>query len=74
MIQHRIETEDLMLSITKNFATLFEQTHKKPRETLEPKPTKPMETFSFKPSNNLCLHCKSMTGLTSFEVYNSILV
>ena len=29
------ETQDLLLSITKNCETLFEQTHTKPQETLE---------------------------------------
>ena len=31
------ETEDLLLSISKNCETLIEQTHKKPQETLEVK-------------------------------------
>ena len=29
------ETEDLLLSITKNCETLIQQTHTKPKETLE---------------------------------------
>ena len=34
---------------------LFTQTHRKPEETLEFKFIKSRETFSFKPSINLCL-------------------
>ena len=35
MIKPKNETEDLLLSITKNCETLIEQTHRKPEETLE---------------------------------------
>ena len=49
MFRPRIETEDLLLSITKNCATLIKQTHRKAEETLEFKLIKPKETFSFKP-------------------------
>ena len=35
MIRPKNETEDLLLSITKNCGTLIEQTHAKPQETLE---------------------------------------
>ena len=49
MIRPKNETEDLLLSITKNCETLFEQTHRKPEETIEFKMTKPRETFHFKP-------------------------
>ena len=45
MITPKNKTEDLLLSMTKSFETLFEQTHKKPQETLEFKLTKPKETF-----------------------------
>ena len=49
MICPKNETEDLLLSITKNCETLIEQTHRKAEETLEFKMTKPRETFHFKP-------------------------
>ena len=70
MIRPKNETEDLLLSITKNCETLIEQTHKKPEETLEFKMTKPTKTFHFKPS----IHVKEnrMLGLVKLEVYNSI--
>ena len=35
MIQPKSETEDLLLSITKNYETLIDQTHRKAEETLE---------------------------------------
>ena len=70
MIRPKNETEDLLLSITKNCETLIEQTHRKPEETLEFKMTKPTETFHFKPS----IQAKEnwMLGLVNLEVYNSI--
>ena len=49
MIRPKNETEDLLLSITKNCETLIEQTHRKPQETLEFKMIKPRKTFHFKP-------------------------
>ena len=70
MIQPKNETEDLLLSITKNCETLIEQTHTKAEETLEYKMIKPRETFHFNPP----IHIKGdwMIGLTDLEVYNSI--
>ena len=47
MIRPKNETEDFLLSITKNFEMLTEETHRKPEETLEFKLTKPRETFHF---------------------------
>ena len=44
-IQPKIETEDLLLSITKNCEKFIEQTHRKAQETLEFKITKPRATF-----------------------------
>ena len=35
MIRPKNETEELLLSITKNFQMLIEQTHTKPKETLD---------------------------------------
>ena len=66
MIQPKIETEDLLLSITKNSETLIKQTHRK----AEFKLTKPKQTFHFKPFLNLGLDSNWMIGLISLEVYN----
>ena len=41
MIQPKNQTEDLLLSITKNCQTLIKQTHRKAEETLEFKMIKP---------------------------------
>ena len=70
MIHPKNETEDLLLSITKNCETLIEQTHRKPEETLEFKMTKPREIFHFKPP--IQIQGDWMIGLTNLEVYNSI--
>ena len=70
MVKPKNETEDLLLSITKNCETLIEQTHRKPEETLEFKMTKSRETFHFNPP----IQVKEdwMLGLVDLEVYNSI--
>ena len=70
MIRPKNETEDLLLSITKNCETIIKQTHRKPEETLEFKMIKPKETFHFK----LPIQVKGdwMLGLVNLEVYNSI--
>ena len=70
MIRPKNETEDLLLSITKNCETLIDQTHRKPEETLEFKMIKPRETFHFNPP----IHFKGdwMMGITDLELYNSI--
>ena len=70
MIRPTNEKEDLLLSLTKNCQTLFDQTHRKAEETLEFKMNKPKETFHFKPS--IQIQSSWMIGLTSLEVYNSI--
>ena len=70
MIRPKNETEDLLLSITKNCETLIEQIHRKPEETLEFQLTKPTETFHFKPSIQVKENC--MLGLVDLEVYISI--
>ena len=70
MIRPKNETEDFLLSITKNCETLIEKTHRKAEETLEFKMTKPRETFHFKPS--IQVKENWMIGLTDLEVYNSI--
>ena len=70
MIRPKNQTEDLLLSITKNCETLIEQTHRKPEETLEFKMVKSRETFHFKTP----IHVEGdwMIGLVDLEVYNSI--
>ena len=69
MIQPKDKTEDLLLSITKNCKTLIEQTHTKPKETLEFKMTKSRETFLFNPP--IQINGDWMIGLVRLEVYNS---
>ena len=69
-IRPKNQTEDLLLSITKNCAMLIEQTHRKAEETLEFKMNKSKETFHFKPS--IQIQGDWMIGLTDLEVYNSI--
>ena len=73
MFRPRIETEDFLLSITKNCEMLVEQTHTKPQETLCFKLMKPRRTFSFNPSNILGFDFKWMIGFTSIEIYNIFL-
>ena len=70
VIRPKNETEDLLLSITKNCETLIEQTHRKTEETLEFKMVKPRETFHFNPP--ILIKDNWMLGLTDLEVYNSI--
>ena len=70
MIRPKNETENLLLTITKNCETLIEQTHRKAEETLEFKMNKSRETFHFKPP--IQIKGNWMIGLTDLEVYNSI--
>ena len=70
MIRPKNETEDLLLSITKNCEILIEQTHTKPQETLEFKMNKSREIFHFSPP--IQIKGDWMIGLTDLEVYNSI--
>ena len=70
MIKPKTQTEDLLLSITKNCETIIEQTHRKPEETMEFKMTKSRETFHFSPS--IQVKGDWMIGLTDLEIYNSI--
>ena len=70
MIRPKNETQDLLLSITKNCETLIKQTHRKAEETLEFKMIKSRETFHFKPP--IQINGNWMIGLTDLEVYNSI--
>ena len=69
-IRPKNETQDLLLSITKNCETLVKQTHRKPEETLEFKMIKPRETIHFNPP--LSVEGDWMVGLVDLEVYNSI--
>ena len=69
-IRPKNQTEDLLLSITKNCETLIGQTHRKAEETLEFKMNKPRRTFHFKPP--IQIKGDWMLGLTDLEVYNSI--
>ena len=70
MIRPKNETEDLLLSITKNCQTIIKQTHTKPQETLEFKMIEPRESFHFKPP--IQVKGDWMLGLVNLEVYNSI--
>ena len=70
MIRPKNETENLLLSITKNCETLIEQTHRKSEETLEFKMNKSRESFHFKPP--IQVKGDWMIGLVDLEVYNSI--
>ena len=70
MIQPKNETENLLLSITKNCEMLIKQTHRKPEETLEFKMTKPRETFHF--TSPMEIKGDWMLGMINLEVYNSI--
>ena len=70
MIRAKNEIEDILLSISKNWETLIEQTHRKPEETLEFKLTKPKETFHFDPPVEVEEYW--MLELVDLEVYNSI--
>ena len=70
MVKTKNQTEDLLLSITKNCETIIKQTHTKSQETLEFKMIEPRETFHFKPP--IQIKGDWMIELTDLEVYNSI--
>ena len=70
MIKPKNQTEDLLLSITKNCETLIKQTHRKTEETLEIKMNKSRETFHFTPS--IQIQGSWMLGLVNLELYNSV--
>ena len=74
MIRPKNETEDLLLSITKNCETLIQQTHREADETLEYKMTKPKENFRFNPPINLGADSDWIIGLITLEIYNSIFI
>ena len=70
MIRPKNQTEDILLSITKNCETLIEQTRTKAEDKLEFKTTKPRETFHFNPP--VQIEEDWMLGLINLEAYNSI--
>ena len=70
LIRPKPETEDFLLSKTKNCETLIKKTLRKTEETLEFKFTKPLETFYSKPP--ISIEGSWMIGLTSFEASNFI--
>ena len=70
MIRPKIETEDLLLSITKNCETLVKETHRKAEEALEFSLSQPREPFYYNPLKSI--ERSWMLGLTNFEVYTSI--
>ena len=72
MIRPKNETEDLLLSITKNCEMLIEKTHRKAEETLEVKTNKTREIFHFEPP--IQIQGGWMIGLTNLEVYISLII
>ena len=70
MIRPKNETEDFLLSKTKNCQTLIHQIHTTPEGTLEFKLIKPRETFHFNPLIQVADDW--MLGLIDLEVYNSV--
>ena len=72
MIRPKNETEELLLSITKNCETLIKQTHRKPQETLEFIMIISSETSHFTPP--IKIKGDWMLGLTDLEVYNSTFI
>ena len=68
MIQPKNETENLLLSITKNCETLIKQTHRKAEETLEFKMIKSRETFHFK--SPIQVKGDWMIGLVDNSIFN----
>ena len=67
LIRHKKETEDILLSITKNCHTLIKESYTKLKGTLEFKFTKPGESCSFNPSLNLGLASNWLVGLPYLE-------
>ena len=65
MIRPKNETEDFLLSLTKNCETPIKQTHRKAEETLEFKLTKSRQTFHFNPSTSI--EGSWMLGLVSLK-------
>ena len=72
MIRTKIETQDVILSLTKNCEQPIKQTHRKPQGTLEIELTQPSETFSF--TQPVSIEGCWMVRLTNLEVYNSVFI
>ena len=70
MIRPENETEDFILSLTKNCETLIEQNHRKAEETLEFKMIQSKQTFHLMPP--IPIEGSWMIGLTDLEIYSSI--
>ena len=69
MIRFKINTENLLLSITKKCKIFINQTHTKAEETKELKLKQQRETFHFKPP--ISIEGSWVLGLTRVEVHNS---
>ena len=63
---------ELLLLFEKHTDTFTEQTKTKQQETLEKKPNKLMQLFSFNPPLNLFEKSKRLPAVTSFEATNSV--
>ena len=72
MIRPKVETEDVLLSITKKCETLIKQTHTKAEETLEFKINTSRERFNF--SSSIRIDGSWMLHLISLEVNNPIFI
>ena len=70
MIRPKNETEELLLSKTKNCETLNQQTHRKAEQTLEIILTNSRELFHF--HSHIPIDGSWMFGLLSLDVYNSL--
>ena len=66
MIRPKNETEDLLLSTTKNCETFIKKTHRGAEETLEFKLNKSTETIHFNPPIQITGNW--MLGLTNLEI------
>ena len=70
MIGLKSETEEFLLSITKNCETLIKQTYRKAEETLDFKMPKARETSNFNPP--ISIEGSWMLGLSGPEFYTSV--
>ena len=70
MIGPKSETEDLLLSITKNCEKLIKQTHRKAEDTLKFKMTKSRETFHF---NSSTILVRILIGWLGWLIYKLII-
>ena len=70
MVRPKNQTEDVLLSLTKNCETLIKQTHRKSEQTLEFRIMKSKESFRFNPP--IQIKGKWMLRSTNLEVSISI--